>query len=156
MQDRSIQNDDVQGINGSIPLIAKSKPKDNRFVIYQNSAFILTAVLYAISHASRTVYGYVKPYVKEDQGYTNGQLGLIDFTFMSAYAIGQYVNGWLGDRINIKISLGVGMIAAATGLSLFGYLEGIRAIGFLTIDLLVFIVNGLGQSTVRFWWEFWM
>ena len=146
-----MQNEEPQAINTSVPLIAKPKSHDSRFALFQNSAFILTALLYAVSHASRTVYGYVKPYVKEDQGYTNGELGLIDFTFMAAYAIGQYVNGWLGDRINTKISLGVGMIAAATGLSLFGYLEGVRAIGFFAVDLLVFIINGLGQSTVRLW-----
>jgi len=146
MQDRN-EAIDGETINNSVPLIAKSRPKDNRFVIYQYSAFFLTAILYAISHASRTVYGYVKHDIKSDPYFSDSHLGIIDFTFMSAYAIGQYVNGYLGDRINIKISLGVGLVCAALGLSLFGYLEGIKATHIFAVDLLVFIINGLGQST---------
>lgn len=129
-------------------VVTKLKTMNKRFVKYQYLAFIMTAVLYSLSHATRTIWGYSKPYIKDDY-YTSSRLGIIDFSFMAAYAIGQYLNGWLGDRVNLKLFLLLGLSSAATGLSLFGYLEGILRIQMFYVAILVFVLNGLGQSTVK-------
>jgi len=66
--------------------------------------------------------------------------------FTVAYAIGLYVNGWLGDRINLKKLLMIGTLTVVLGLSLFGTLEGFIGIEKIGFDMIVFGFNGLGQS----------
>jgi sugar phosphate permease len=125
--------------------------KSKRIFYYKIAAFFLTALVYSISHASRTVWGYVKPYLStEDPYYTSGKLGILDFSFMASYAIGQYISGWLGDRVNLKVFVCSGLTCAMTALCLFGCLEGFLLIDSLTIAMFLFIFNGFGQSTVFF------
>ena len=129
-----------------------SKPTEYKsFPTYQKIAFLLTFLLYCFSHAARTVWGYVKPtMLLENPYYTSSKLGYIDTIFMSSYAVGQYFNGWLGDRVNLKIFLFVGTLFATTGLSLFGYLQGFYHMNSLALAAILFVLNGLGQSTVMF------
>lgn len=147
MDDSSKPTQDQTTIVSYHPSI-KPRVKPEKLEFYKYLAFISTAVLYSLSHASRTVWGYSKPYVRDDF-YTSSRLGILDFSFMAAYAVGQYMNGWLGDRVNLKLFLFVGMTFASTGLSLFGYLEGILHLQLFYVAILVFVLNGLGQSTVR-------
>lgn len=133
--------------------VSETKPQaksSRKYFAYQLLAFFFTALLYSLSHALRTVWGYVKPTIiaNDPDYFSTSKLGTLDFTFMMAYAIGQYVNGYLGDRINLKVFLTAGMGIACTGLSLFAYLEGFAHVHNIFLDMFAFILNGLGQSTV--------
>lgn len=131
--------------------ITEAKPTKETKEHYRHklTAFFLTALLYALSHSARTVWGYIKTNLNETNSYyTTSKLGILDFTFMTSYAIGQYINGWLGDRVNLKIFLTAGMSCAAIGMSMFGYFEGFVHLNNIFIDMMMFILNGLGQSTV--------
>ena len=131
-----------------------AQKKSRKTFYYQLLAFFLTALVYTLSHASRTVWGYVKPYLSDaDAYYTSGRLGVLDFTFMASYAIGQYISGWLGDRVNLKVFVCSGLTCAMAALSLFGFLEGFAMIDSLTVALFLFTFNGLGQSSVSFLFE---
>lgn len=121
-----------------------------KYFNYQVMAFFFTFCLYMLSHAARTVWGVTKKGLLRESGdyYTDSKLGILDFIFMLAYASGQFINGTLGDRVNIKVMLFLGMSSCIVGLSLFGYLEGVLQTKSLFVDAITFIFNGFGQSTV--------
>jgi len=124
------------------------KGKSCKFTMNKYLAFFLTGLLYAFFHAMRTVWGYIKPSLKDqDPFYTSSKLGFLDLAFTVAYAIGLYVNGWLGDRINLKKFLTIGSLTAVGGLGLFAIMEGYFSIKKMGFDIFAFMFNGLGQST---------
>jgi len=135
-----------------IPKISEApvQAKSCKFTSYKYLAFFLTGLLYAFFHSLRTVWGYIKPSLKDkDPFYTSSKLGFLDLAFTVAYAIGLYISGWLGDRMNLKKFLAMGTLTAAISLAAFGVLEGFIEIEKMGIDVFAFIFNGLGQSTVR-------
>ena len=122
-----------------------------RFKRSQVVVLVLTALLYALNHSLRTVWGYAKPYFsKSNSYYTSSKLGIIDFSFAASYAVGQYVNGSLADRLNVKVILFVGSVVAIIGLCLLVSIEAFLALDRIFLDAFAFVLNGLGQSTVRF------
>ena len=109
--------------------------------------FFLTAFAFSTMHTCRTVWSYAKPTLAEDPYYNDQFLGTLDMTFLLFYATGLYVNGWLGDQINLRIFLSVGMLITVLAfgwISLIG-LTNTHNKGFLSV---AFAINGLGQSTV--------
>jgi hypothetical protein len=76
----------------------------------------------------------------------NVLLGDLDVAFLGAYAIGMFVSGHLGDRLDLRKFLTWGMIGSGTCVCLFGvaYFADIHAMPyFLSIQL----VGGLVQAT---------
>ena len=108
-----------------------------RYRNYQILAFGLTFLSYTMYHAGRQPYSTTKsalaPYnnnstssSNEGGGYApfnDGSegvkyLGTLDTVFLAAYAVGMFVAGPLGDRVNIRLFLGVGMIGSGVFLGL--------------------------------------
>lgn len=73
-------------------------------------------------------------------------LGQLDVAFLSVYALGMYFSGHLGDRLNLRIFLTVGMLGTGLFTSLFGvgYWGNIHNFYYY---LVVQMVAGLFQST---------
>ncbi|GFY81995.1 putative glycerol-3-phosphate transporter 1 [Actinidia rufa] len=73
-------------------------------------------------------------------------LGDLDVAFLAVYALGMYFSGHLGDRINLRIFLTVGMVGTGLFTSLFGvgYWANIH---FFYYYLIVQMLAGLFQST---------
>lgn len=61
-----------------------------------------------------------------------------------SYAIGLYVAGYLGDRLNLKIFLGVGAMSSMACFAAFGYIEGTLLWRKYYLDVILFALNGLG------------
>ncbi|KAL4347445.1 hypothetical protein GQ457_17G019270 [Hibiscus cannabinus] len=73
-------------------------------------------------------------------------LGELDVAFLAVYAFGMYFSGHLGDRMNLRIFLTVGMIGTGLFTSLFGvgYWANIHSFYYY---LMVQMIAGLFQST---------
>ncbi|KAI3432138.1 uncharacterized protein J3R85_007529 [Psidium guajava] len=73
-------------------------------------------------------------------------LGQLDVAFLAVYSIGMYFSGHLGDRMNLRIFLTVGMIGTGLFTSLFGagYWANIHSFHFF---LIMQVLAGLFQST---------
>lgn len=126
--------------------VSQPKPKITRR--NQIIVLFLTAIVYALNHSLRTVWGYAKPYLtKSNSYYTNPTLGYLDFSLTGAYAIGQYMNGSIGGWINVKLLLLIGSLCSIIGLSLFAGIEGFLSLNNYFVDFYAFIFTGLGQST---------
>ena len=73
-------------------------------------------------------------------------LGELDVAFLGVYALGMYCSGQLGDRLDLRIFLTVGMVGTGLFTSLFGvgYFGNIHSFWYF---LVVQMVAGLFQST---------
>ncbi|GKV17586.1 hypothetical protein SLEP1_g28069 [Rubroshorea leprosula] len=73
-------------------------------------------------------------------------LGDLDLAFLSVYAVGMYFSGHLGDRLNLRIFLTVGMLGTGLFTSFFGvgYWANIHSFYYY---LIVQMLAGLFQST---------
>ena len=123
--------------------------KRNRPIVLQITAFIITALIYSMLHASRTAWAYSKPTLIEDLNYGESTLGWLDCAFLFSYGFGLFVNGWLGDRLKLKILLSVGILSTIFALIIFSITEGFLNFKTLFFGIPLFILNGLGQSTVK-------
>ncbi|VDP69573.1 unnamed protein product [Echinostoma caproni] len=75
-------------------------------------------------------------------------LGLLDSLFMFSYALGLYVSGWLGDRFSHRKVLFGGSVFSALIIFLFGYVTEISHFYNKPFYCVLWILNGLTQSTV--------
>jgi MFS family permease len=73
-------------------------------------------------------------------------LGILDTLFLAAYAAGLFISGSIGDRVNLRWFMGLGMIGAGGAVVLFGFAEawGIHAFGYFAFCNLL---AGVFQST---------
>ncbi|KAF2543805.1 hypothetical protein F2Q68_00030140 [Brassica cretica] len=98
--------------------------------LHPNSFFTLTFVAYIAFHAARkpnsivkgtlsasTVRGGWSPFDGPDG---TALLGQIDLAFLSVYAVGMFVAGHLGDRLDLRTFLTIGMIGTGLFTALFG------------------------------------
>ena len=102
--------------------------------------FALTWMAYAGFYFCRTNWSIVKRAVGEDLGLDAIALGHLDTTYLVLYAVGQFVNGWIGDKIGGARLVGIGLLATAACNVLLGSSMGML---FLVAG---FAINGLAQS----------
>ena len=103
------------------------------------TAWIITWVSYATYYMGRKGLSVAKAPIAANLG-KDTLLG-VDTVYLAAYALGQYVNGFLGDRVGARKLVGVGMLVSAVACLAFG--ASTLSIAFL----LAFAVNGYAQST---------
>lgn len=102
----------------------------------------LCIVTYTASYIMRNILSVSSVQMLND-GFTKDKIGSISSVYFMAYALGQLVNGRLGDRIKTKNMV-------VTGL----FMSGLAAIFFLFTQNLylqtaVFALNGFGLSMLR-------
>ncbi|KAL5718299.1 hypothetical protein ACHQM5_011215 [Ranunculus cassubicifolius] len=73
-------------------------------------------------------------------------LGEIDLAFLSVYAMGMYISGHLGDRLDLRVFLTIGMIGTGLFTLLFGFGYWLNIHSFYYF-LVVQMLAGLFQST---------
>ncbi|KAI8019786.1 putative glycerol-3-phosphate transporter 5 [Camellia lanceoleosa] len=147
------------------------KPPHRTLTFYQFSVLLITFIAYASFHASRKPPSIVKsvlgPEIRPqnttslqfddnpfeiDTGWApfNGsegahRLGELDLTFLLAYSVGMYFSGHVGDRIDLRLFLTIGMMGSGVFTVIFGlgYWLNVHVLGFF---LLVQVLCGLFQS----------
>lgn len=83
----------------------------------------------------------VKSDLHVSAGLSITELGAIDTCYLSVYAIGQFVSGWIGDRIGARRVIAIGLIGSAMASCALGYAKYAAFFGIF------FGINGLFQST---------
>lgn len=74
-------------------------------------------------------------------------MGVLDASFMFAYAVGLYLSGFIADRHDLRLVLGSGMCLTAVTVFVFGPLFEWTHFYSKPAYLIVWILNGLLQST---------
>lgn len=148
-----------------------TKKSNLSFKAHQAIVLIITFLAYASYHAARKTTSIIKSsldpqspdnsYLQSSKAFSwllgtgwapfnkaNGTalLGDLDLAFLFVYAIGMFFSGHIGDRMNLRIFLTIGMIGTGLFTSLFGvgYWANIHIFYYY---LIIQMLAGLFQST---------
>lgn len=150
------------------------KPESPKITSHHVVVFILTFLSYAFFHATRKTFSNVKTTIskewtpsfhnvtvnetKPDKIWNTHNLfetpkkaepflGVLDGAFLISYAVGLYISGIIGDRLNMRLILSFGM--CTSGISVFVFGTVFEWIGYYNeyVYVAVWICNGLLQST---------
>ncbi|XP_041349576.1 sugar phosphate exchanger 3-like [Gigantopelta aegis] len=148
--------------------------KQSPYTFHHITVFILTFISYSFFHATRKTFSNVKSTisqewspsfhnksvqeVKPDQiwnrrhmfqtaGDAEPFLGALDAAFMISYAVGDFISGFVGDRLNMRYVLSFGMCTSAVMVFMFGCtIEWVHYYN-MYLYMFIWIMNGLLQST---------
>jgi sugar phosphate permease len=104
-------------------------------------AFAVTWLAYATYYLGRKGFSVTKARIRKEIGIGEGALATIDTGYLTAYAVGQFVSGLVGDRVGARRLVSFGMLAAALTCAAFG--AGTTAAALFV----AFTLNGFAQST---------
>ena len=72
----------------------------------------LCSVSYLAVYLARNILSAVTPAIVKAGSFTTEQIGVLSSAFFIAYAVGQLLNGLLGDRIKAKYMISFGLLFA--------------------------------------------
>lgn len=111
--------------------------------------FIITFLLYAAVHSCSSVWSYSKDSLHKDPNFsfTTSFFGTCDMAFLLCYSLSFYLFGWIGDRIDLRIFLSVGLLGICCS---FGSMGLMRYFEYHNEPLFAFFMalNGVFQSVV--------
>ena len=123
---------------------------NRRLLLYQVAAFVLTFFSYAALHSARTSWSYSKHFITNDEGtdIKLESLGTVDFTFLFCYAASMLSLGWIGDRVDLRIYIAIGLLGSALAVGALAVLKLFYIEKFYLFVILMG-VNGFFQAFVR-------
>jgi sugar phosphate permease len=108
---------------------------------WQTKMFWMMWITYASFYLCRVNISVALPGIMQEFGLTKTNLGIVLSSLFAMYAIGQFINGQLGDKLNSRKIITIGLIASAIMNFLFGFTGGL--IGFMVV---LWGINGYVQS----------
>ncbi len=103
--------------------------------------FLLMWTTYASFYLLRINISVAMPGIMEEFGWSKIDMGIVLSSQFVLYAIGQFVNGQFGDRLNARRMVTIGLVLSAGMNVLFGFVGG-----FLTLMIVIWGANGFFQS----------
>ena len=79
----------------------------------------LCSSAYLAVYVARNILGSVSPQMIQDGVMTEAQIGTLSSVYFITYAVGQLINGMIGDRVKSKYMISLGLIIAGVCNSLF-------------------------------------
>ncbi|MFX0185458.1 MAG: MFS transporter, partial [Candidatus Hodarchaeota archaeon] len=98
---------------------------NNTWKYWRIRIFATVWVTYMTYYLGRVNIGIAKPFIMDEFGIDPGTFGVIGMALFIMYAIGQFVNGALGDRIGARRLVSLGLIVSAFINLLFGFSNGL-------------------------------
>lgn len=95
------------------PPIADRAVVDRMYRRFRWQMILALTLGYGVSYTCRLGLQVVKKPLIDDGIFTAGELGWIGFGFLWTYALGKLVNGFLADRVNIRVFIPVGLALSA-------------------------------------------
>ena len=110
--------------------------------------FVTVWVTYMTYYIGRTNIGIAKPFIMDEFGIDTAVFGLIGSAMFIMYAIGQFVNGALGDKLGSRRLVSIGLIASAIINLVFGFADTIfgDSASLVTMMFVLWGLNGYFQS----------
>ena len=112
----------------------------NTFKRWQQRIFFVLWITYASFYLGRLNFSVVLPQIMTDFGWTRADVGAIGTALFWTYAIGQFINGQLGDKFGARILITVGLTVSALMNLLFGFSQTLSAM------IVIWSINGCAQS----------
>ena len=109
--------------------------------VWQRRIFVASWLTYASFYLGRVNFSVALPYIRAEFGWGKAQVGLIGAALFWAYALGQLVNGRLGERLGARGFVAAGLLASAALNLAFPFSNGLAAMAAL------WALNGYFQAT---------
>lgn len=91
----------------------------------QITIFTLTYSAMLVRRSALEVWSLSKTQIESDLNFSSTLLGVYDTAYLLSYALGEYVNGYLCDKIGETLIVSIGLSTAGLGLiSVRIYLDG--------------------------------
>jgi sugar phosphate permease len=113
----------------------------SQFKSWRIRIFFTVWITYMIYYIGRTNISIAKPFIITEFGISATVMGLIGSTFFLTYAFGQFVNGFLGDKIGARRFIAAGLIIS----SIINLFMGV-AFDIIWVAFLFWGLNGYFQS----------
>lgn len=82
----------------------------------------LCAISYLAVYVAKGILSAATPQITLDSAFTTEQIGTLSSVFFIAYAVGQLINGYIGDKVKAKYMIALGLILSSIGLLLLPHL----------------------------------
>ena len=126
------------------PEIQDKATVDKMYKHWSIRIFLSCYVAYIVAHFCRKNIAVALPFIGQDLGYTNTQLGILGSSLYMTYGIGKFINGIIADRSNVRTFLPTAMIISAIANLCFAY-----SAVFITPGHVSFF--GLPSATILLW-----
>lgn len=107
---------------------------------YRTRLLVATFLGYALFYFCRKNISIVMPALSKELGYSNTELGILGSLLYVTYGVGKFVNGIVGDHVNPRVFMALGLLLSALCNAAFGLSSGLL---FLA---LFWALNGWFQS----------
>lgn len=101
----------------------------------------MCSISYLAVYLARNILGTVSPQMIEDGFFTTEQIGKLSSIYFITYAVGQLINGAIGDKIKAKYMISFGLILAGICNILFATLSGSVLLAYVSYGLTGFFLS---------------
>ncbi|MFX1255626.1 MAG: MFS transporter [Promethearchaeota archaeon] len=108
---------------------------------WRTRIFVTVWITYMTYYLGRVNIGIAKPFILAEYGIAPEVFGLVGTALFIMYAIGQFVNGQLGDKFGARRLIAIGLIVSSFINLLFGFSNGLIWMMFILWGM-----NGFFQS----------
>ena len=108
---------------------------------WQKKMFWMMWITYASFYLLRVNISIAMPSIMSEFGLTKTNMGVVLTSLFFAYAVGQFINGQLGDKLNSRKIITIGLIVSAILNIIFGF-----SAGALILMAVLWGLNGYFQS----------
>src|SRR6056297_11443 len=95
--------------------------KNKLLIKHQRKIFLLCFFAYAIAYMGRVNLSVALPMIEKTYQYSKENLGIIGAAFFWMYAIGQIINGNLGDKFKSRYFAFIGLLFSRIINLIFGF-----------------------------------
>ncbi len=113
---------------------------DSKYKFWRIAAWFGTWLAYAGFYLGRKAVSVASPEMMKEFGWQADKISFMIGGYLWAYAFGQFINGFLGDKLGSRVMLALGFCITITMNLLFGFSSS------FVLFFLVWTVNGYGQS----------
>ncbi len=114
--------------------------KNHEHPLIQKKIFILCFIAYTLAYVGRVNLSIALPIMEQSGQFNVSLLGIIGTAFFWVYAVGQLINGRLGDKIRLDLFIFTGLFVSSICNILFGFTT------ITSLLIILWAINGLFQS----------
>lgn len=114
--------------------------RNDLLIRWQKKIFILCWMAYSFAYFCRVNFSVALPAIQDTYKWSNAKIGLIGSSLFWVYALGQLINGYIGDKIDSRKFVFIGLIASAAINIAFGFANS------LPLMVILWGINGFFQS----------
>lgn len=101
----------------------------------------MCSVSYLAVYITRNVLGVVSPEMIEEGVFTTEQIGSLSSVYFATYAVGQLINGVIGEKIKSKYMISVGLVMAGLCNFLFSVLSDNWYVAYIAYGMTGFFLS---------------